>query len=229
MYSVEAEALACTASAQLLTFAQAQFAPPVMASRFVYPVNPTAPPLTSPAIPPTEVPMTRPAPLPTIAPSGMERPKVKSAGGIPHATPAIPPAITPVAPPLAPIVAAPPTADARVTWYFWFETAARVSEARTEALLLANSAAADAFAPAHPAALLSPLRTAVTLAVTNTEVLSAAVFTGEGTYRSAIAWALAMASATLTLQASMQATAATLRSWKASTAFPSLAVLSSAA
>mmetsp|Transcript_39342 Transcript_39342/g.77891 ORF Transcript_39342/g.77891 Transcript_39342/m.77891 type:complete len:200 (+) Transcript_39342:68-667(+) len=73
------------------------------------------PPPTKPAVPPTAEPTQRPVPPPRAAPTGIESPKVNTAGTSPNAAPTKLPETKPVAPPPAPRVTAPPTAEAAVT------------------------------------------------------------------------------------------------------------------
>merc|ERR1719210_1064342 len=92
-------------------------------------------------MPPASVPTRRPEPPPRAAPTGMESPKVNSAGPRPRAAPRAPPAARPVAPPLAPRATAPLAADAAETWTCLSAAALRAAVAAPEATALAQLAA----------------------------------------------------------------------------------------
>eukprot|EP00403_Amphidinium_massartii_P043206 CAMPEP_0178437330 /NCGR_PEP_ID=MMETSP0689_2-20121128/34930_1 /TAXON_ID=160604 /ORGANISM="Amphidinium massartii, Strain CS-259" /LENGTH=192 /DNA_ID=CAMNT_0020059515 /DNA_START=32 /DNA_END=611 /DNA_ORIENTATION=- len=81
-----------------------------ISSLLVY-APPARPPPMRPVAPPTVVPIARPAPEPIMAPTGIDRPKVNTAGTTPHMAPTAPPTVKPTVPPPAPRAIAPPAAD----------------------------------------------------------------------------------------------------------------------
>merc|ERR1719362_756786 len=97
------------------TFACAAAVKLLISARFVYAPKPTAPAPVKPTVPAAAPPTAIPQPAPITAPTGMESPKVKSAGRIPNAAPSAPPDKRPTPAPPAPMTAPPPTADAAVT------------------------------------------------------------------------------------------------------------------